>query len=110
MSKTPDAREAALVIIEKLMEAQPAFDALNEQMSILNSGTTTMFAPMAECVADKVVDLLDIVLGEELASYFLYDCQCMGDGGSIKEIDGTVWPLKTIANLRTYVNRPTIAV
>jgi hypothetical protein len=53
---------------------------------------------MDEKVERAVVDLLDKILGFEIASYFLYRCQ-RGSRGKI-QVDGRSWPIRSICSTR----------
>lgn len=48
--------------------------------------------------------LLDAILENEVASYYLHECQTMNGGGEIKE-NGKRYPIRNIDDVRKYVFR-----
>lgn len=60
---------------------------------------------MTPAMEKAIVDTLDMVLGDEIASYYLYEASNMKDGGRIIETDGTEWPIKDISDVGRYARR-----
>jgi len=100
-------KEAALQALETIDRVQKAYDLLNRhimettQDKDFGHGTINAMAPDIE---NAVVKLLDEVLGDTIASYFLYECSVMKDGGFVQEGDND-YRIKTIDDLRAYVGR-----
>lgn len=105
-TETTDPREAALALVAKLIEVAPAYRALNDQARALQGDFSAHHSAIDESVYGQVIRLIDAVLGDqEIGSYFLHECQTMKNGGSVTEVDGREWPLRTMDDLRAYVMR-----
>jgi hypothetical protein len=53
---------------------------------------------------EPLFSLLDAILGHnEIASYYFWEARTMKDGGTITEKDGKSWTLKTVDDLRKYL-------
>lgn len=99
------AREAALAVLEELVESRARSEriqaALREEWPYLSG----MF--ISEKIEVPVVALIDEVLGKHdgfgLGSYLLYEC-LLGGGGRI-EVQGRSYTIRTVDDLRTYLER-----
>ncbi|WP_422923167.1 hypothetical protein [Singulisphaera sp. PoT] len=56
-------------------------------------------------IVTSVVRLLDAFLGDEIASYFLFEANNMKDGGEIVEPDGREWPICSLEDVKAYIDR-----
>lgn len=63
---------------------------------------STCFRAVHPDIEKSVVDMLDEILGDTVASYFLYECSTMKNGGKIVVGDVT-YPIKTIDDVVKYV-------
>lgn len=106
MSESKTAR-AALNLIGKLREVAPAFDAINRQSFALFGDFSPHVTPIAEVVYGEVRELIRSAFGEyaDTVDYFIDECAVMKDGGIIREADGTEWRLRTVDDLRAYLNK-----
>lgn len=101
--------EATLLLMEKIVSVQTAFDEMNTLSRALFGDFAPTFSPLPDCIANEVVALADAVLGDDLASYFLYECQrapVIGGGeagGSITLADGRQFPICTVSDVRAYL-------
>lgn len=99
--------KATLTLIEALTEFQPKFDAVNKATFELYGDFGPHVTPVAECIYGQLIKLLDAVLSDDdVASYFLHECSMMKDGGAISLADGATWRLKSVDDLRVYLDRP----
>ena len=56
-------------------------------------------------VEKAVMDTLDLILGDSIASYYLYEATHMQDGGKIIEADKSEWLIRDISDVGRYVRR-----
>lgn len=96
-------QQQAISAMRVIIERRDAYEKINEDIRKLQPD----FPQRVQC-ADSVieaafVDLLDEILGDTLASYFLYEMP--KDGGLIQHKDGTEYRIKTLEDLLKYVER-----
>ena len=104
MTVQKDAIGAALDVLGALVAGMARYDAVNAELKSLQGDFYSHQAPMSGEIHDRVVAMLDTVLGDELASYFLYDCRTMVGGGRIVD-DGRSWPIRDMDDVRAYALR-----
>lgn len=56
----------------------------------------------AEKLHERLLFLLDSILGDGMASYYLYERPSMGNGGKVIEANGKDWPITTLEELKAY--------
>lgn len=100
--------EAALALLEKLIALRGEVEAANRSLKLLFGDAAPSVSLLADSVANEVEGLADAVLGDELATYFLHECQPLPGrrdwgGGKIITADGKEWPIRTVADLRAYI-------
>lgn len=99
-------QESALALIQAIMDMQPKLETARISLIAVYGDFAGQPTAFLDDLYGPVVALLDAVLGhDDIASYFIHECLGMRDGGAVIERDGTKWPLKTVADLRAYLNR-----
>lgn len=92
---------AALSLLQVLIDRKKVYDTINRQLRSLDDESdpprVQMIDPKLEMA---VVTLLDVILDDDLASYFLWDRP--KDGGAIY-VDGKEWPLRSVEDIRRYI-------
>jgi hypothetical protein len=98
-------KNQALEVLASLDSWKKAFGEINERIKAMNPDDD--FGPrlsmMPSRLEDEVVKLLDAILGDEVASYFLYEAANMKGGGRILA-EGVEYPIKTIGDVKRYVD------
>ena len=103
------AQEAALVLLQAMLDAKPALEAAHTALKALYRDFAGQPVLLPDPIEAPVMALMDAVLGEDgIASYFLYECQFMGGGGKIVEGERE-WKIQTVADLRAYLEREPVA-
>jgi len=94
------------LLIEKAIRTIANIKFEEGKLASINSNLREMFGDFSpslrlatENIHTDLVDLLDLILGEKLASYYLYDC---GGNGMVTEKDGTEWPITNLDELKAY--------
>jgi hypothetical protein len=90
----------ALKTLKALHEAHQKYDKVNDYLRKEIGGDFCPTLLVNEQVEDQVVKLLDFILGDEIASYFMYECT--PNSGSIKH-NGKEWKIRTIDDVAKYV-------
>lgn len=97
----------AIELIRLIEEREKEYYEVNNQLRKLQGDFYTYIQINDERVGAEMVKLLDKILkpaGCELASYYLYECTGMKDGGAIYE--GIVeYKIRDIEDLKKYVFR-----
>lgn len=96
-------------IQERALETLEVFDARNALYKSANAAVKALnpdfpsFVNMIDpAIETAIVKVLDAVLGDEIASYYINEVQFMKGGGSITE-NGKTWSIKTVDDVRAYV-------
>lgn len=99
-------KQKAIDLIAIIERRDKDYDIVNKQLRELQGDFASHVEIMDTEVNTAVVGLLDAILDkDDTASYYLYECLHMKDGGSVTEHDGTHWPLRNIEDLTKYVFR-----
>ena len=100
-------KEEALQIINLIEVRREQYDEVNKQIKELQPDFTQHVHGMDDVMEGALVSLLDNILGDELASYYLYECINYTDGTNTRKVfeDGQEWPLTNIMELAAYVYR-----
>lgn len=93
--------DQAIEVIRYIEAFDKKLRGINAELRVLYGDFYPTLPLMPDGLHTQVIKLLDEVLGDSLASYYLYDRPTKG--GSITEKDGTEWPINTLADLRRYV-------
>jgi hypothetical protein len=99
-------KELAIQLLSNLHEEYKRYERVNKLIKQVEIDFPITIFPINDVLSQRVVDLIDKILGEDIGSYFLYEATNMKDGGSITEKDGAYWPIKTIDDVRAYLRMP----
>ncbi len=102
------AREAALALLEKMVERDGEYTAANDAIAALGHDDPQRLAMLDDALYQPLLALIDAALGEDVGSYFYNEARTMtafGDraGGCIIEQNGTRWPIRTVGDVRAYL-------
>ena len=92
----------ALAVLDTMQRTQKIYDDLNKTIKKHTGKDDSLLTMCDEKLESIIVAFLNDVLGHEIASYFLYECQAMKDGGKIETEKGE-WPIKTIEDVFTFI-------
>lgn len=90
---------SALSLLRKLVEREAAYDAVNRELRALEREFPVHLNAIDPALETAVVGLLDEILGDGLAGYFLWDCS---RDGRI-EVDGRSWPIRSVDDIARYI-------
>lgn len=99
-------KELALAAMETIFTRRALYDEVNQGIKKLNPDFPQTMTAVDTEIEMATVKVLDEILGETIASYFLYEACSMKTGGRIIERSGAEWPIETVAHVRAYVARP----
>lgn len=103
--KNNDSINKALDLLRLLVLKQDDYDNINKQIrTIQGNDFPTTIRSIDLALEDYVVNLLDSVLGDNIASYWIYECQHMKNGGSITE-NNIEWKITNIDSVEAFVRR-----
>lgn len=97
-----EAQERALETLKIFHERRSLYDSANKSIKGLNPDFPSLVNFIDPDLETSIVKVLDVVLGDEIASYFLNEIPFMKDGGLIT-YDGKIWLIKTFDDVRAYV-------
>lgn len=97
-----DAQLRALEALEVFDSRNVLYTSANAAVKALNPDFPSRINMIDSAIETSIVKVLDAVLGDEIASYYLNETKLMGDGGSITE-NGKTWRIKTVDDVRAYV-------
>ena len=93
----------ALSLVDAMAKANKRYRDLNNQIKKVQGSDFPTYIPYCdERIENETVKLLDVILGDEIASYFLYECPSMPEGGRMI-VKGKEWRIKTISDVAKYV-------
>ncbi len=72
--------ESALHTLAVMADREIEYKAINQSLAILQGDFHAVVNPIDPAVEKAVVDTLDSILGDEIASYFLYEVRHMKGG------------------------------
>ena len=98
-----DLQKQALAVIDVIEARRAEYQMVNDSLRKLQGDFPTQLPVIDSNCFHSIVDLLDKILGDELASYFLFEC-VGADGGCIT-VDGVEYRIKNIKDIETYLNR-----
>jgi hypothetical protein len=97
-------KQLALNTLSTLHEEQKRYGRANAVIREIESDFPLNLHPINGTCSTSVVRLLDTILGDEIASYFLYEAANMKNGGAIVE-STKEYPIRNIEDVRAYVFR-----
>jgi hypothetical protein len=93
-------QELALALLLSIAETEEKMAAI--QLAIQGVWSQSdMFPMIPEGIETKAIELIDEILGDTIASYWLYDCR---RNGGITE-SGVTWPITSIDDIRAWLDR-----
>lgn len=95
-------QERALEMLEVFDARNALYKSANTAVKALNPDFPSLINMIDPEIETSLVKVLDSVLGDEIASYYINEIQFMKGGGSITE-NGKTWPIKTVDDVRAYV-------
>lgn len=96
-------QDQAIKLIELIEKKDKEYRKVNALIHKLQGDFSCHIEIMNEKIHSEVIQLIDNILGDTIASYYLYECS--GQGGSVTEHDGTEYKIKTLNDVRNYVGR-----
>ena len=96
-----DLIDKACEVLATIQKRKSAYDSINTILRQTQGDFATQIEAMDNDIENAVVKLLDEILGAELASYWLYECSLMPNGGRIED-NGKKWRIKTIRDVKKY--------
>lgn len=96
-------QERALDFLRIFDERKALYDSANKAIETLNPDFPSLVNLIDPVLEASIVTMLDAVLGDEIASYYLYEAKHMTDGGLIIEADGRSLTIRTVDDVRAYV-------
>lgn len=98
-------QELAIQLLGLLEKREKQYAAVNKQIRGLQGDFPSRIHVMDDSLWDPVIKLLDQILGgEDIASYYYFECRNMKNGGMIVEKD-VEWRIKTLEDISAYVDR-----
>lgn len=91
--------DKAILTISNIKFEEGKLDSINSNLRDMFGDFSPVLSLATDNIQNNLVDILDLILGEKLASYYLYEC---GGQGRITEKDGTEWPITSLDELKTY--------
>lgn len=105
-SKLSPIQQKAILALEQIEESTSEADKLNRMIDKLTGDGKDFhqhnITPILSPIEAKIVDLLDEILGCEIASYYLYECGMMSGGGHI-QIEGKDYRITDIDSVVRFV-------
>ncbi len=93
-------------LVEMALDAIRVIDATNRRhkkatkhLALIHQDFQWL-SPIPSAVEAALVKILDEILGDDLASYYLY--QSIPGGGLIEE-NGRTWPIRTVDDIAAYI-------
>jgi len=99
-----DILEKALITLEMLKDKHEEYWKINNDLKKLNPDFPPYIQNIDIAIEHTIINLLDEIIGDKIASYYLYEVPVMKDGGKCYEND-VEYPIRTINDVRKYVNR-----
>lgn len=99
-------KQKAIEVMRVWEGAEKQYGEVNEILRGLNPDFPHRVDPIDNGLGIALLSLLDEVLGDGIASYYLCECSLMKDGGRIVD-NGREWPIKTLEDVLAYSERAT---
>ena len=97
-----DLIDSVIDVLQTYEAAEEVLRPVNDAMRVLYGDFYPHQNPATTGIEATTIKLCDKILGEELASYYLYECRSMKGGGKIIEKNGKKWPIRDLKDLRKY--------
>lgn len=97
-----------LSILELMETRRASYELINDSLRGLQGDFPTLVKYIDGETENKFVDLLDAILGDDLATYYLYEVSGPyglreRSGGGSYTINGREWIIKTIADVAKFI-------
>lgn len=96
----------AIELISLIEKKDAEYQKVNTTMREIQGDFSSHIEIINTDIYSGITDLLDEILGDELASYYLFECSTMKEGGAIVE-NKKEYKLRNIEDLKAYVYRNT---
>lgn len=97
----------ALNMLNVLQKRTEEYNKVNSTLRMLQGDFSACIQLLDVKVETTLIDMLDAILGDELATYFLYETSSMKDGGAIfpkaKKHPKLKYKIKTISDVEKYL-------
>lgn len=107
MTKLTTQETKALALLETIRNRTDAYYKVNKDLQKLQGDFNAHVQLIDIHIETQLVDLLDNILGDELASYYLFEVSSMKEGGLIvprrKRHPTLEYRIKTIKDVKTYL-------
>ena len=97
-------QEAALALLEALHKRDKLYTEVNKTIRDLQKDFPGLLSVMDCELFDPVIALCDAVLGDQIASYYWFECIRSGSG-CIQE-GSKIWRINNLGDVRKFVARP----
>lgn len=101
-----EAQEKALETLEIFDDRRALYDSVNKAIKQLNPDFPSILTMVDVKIETSLLEVLDAILGDGIASYYVNEVPFMKNEAYIIELDGVKWPIGSIDDVRRYVARP----
>lgn len=101
-----EAQEKALETLQVFDERRLLYDLTNRAIKNLNPDFPQIITMIDAALETSMLKVLDAVLGDEIASYYVNEVPFMKGSAYIIEPNGVKWPIISVDDVRAYVARP----
>jgi len=98
-------KEQSIALLDTIDKRKKKYDDINKRLRNIQGDSSTNIQAIDIGIEADTVSLLDIILGDEVASYYLNECNWDGvRKGRIEEY-GISYPIKDIEDVKKFVFR-----
>jgi hypothetical protein len=97
--------DTAIATMSVIHDEMQRYREANRVLRSLDSDFPVTAKAASDAIFTSVGKLLDEILGDEIASYFLFEVPCMEGRGMIITPDEREWPIRSPDDVRAYVLR-----
>ena len=94
--------DEACKLLAIIAKSKARYDSVNATLRGIQGDFPTHIEAIDIEVEDAVIKMLDKMLGAELASYWLYECDGGKGRAGLIEDDGREWRIKSIGDVKRY--------
>ena len=98
-------QEQALQLIGHMEKREAEYDKLNKALRAVQGDFCCHVDYIDDATSTEVFNLLDSILGDEIASYYFFEARHMKGGGKIVLSCGQEYSIATLDDVRKYVGR-----
>ena len=96
-------KEQAIALLETIAIRKKKYSDINKRLRNLQGDFPTQIQAVDIGIESDTVALLDVILGDEIASYYLYESQ--DEEGGFIEKNYVMYHIKNLDDVRNYVFR-----